>query len=139
MRTFIAFLLSIGIMAALFSRIEFGEFKKYLSQMNPALFILALLFFIPQVGISAYRWQRMIQKKARISLGESTQLILSSNALNILLPSRVGDLSKAYFVGKEGRLDLKRGMNVVLFEKYIDLAALGGCDFNGHFLGRALG
>ncbi len=112
-------------MAVLFSRVDFSEFKHYLSQMDPVLFIVAILFFVPQVAISAYRWRLMIQKNTRISLWESAQLILSASALNILLPSRVGDLSKAYFVGKGGQLQLKRGMNVVLFEKYIDLAALG--------------
>ena len=45
----------------------------------------------------------------------------------------MGDLSKAYFVGKGGRLNLKRGMNVVFFEKYIDLAALGIVILTGIF------
>ncbi len=125
MKKFIAFLLSILIMGLIFSRINFNQFKSHLAQVDPWLFTLAVLFFIPQITLTAYRWTLMIRSQTVMGLGESIKLTLSANALNILLPSRVGDLSKAYFIGKEGRMDLKRGMNVVFFEKYIDLASLG--------------
>lgn len=125
MKVFIAFLLSLLIMAVIFSRVNLAEFRAFVTQMNPGLFVAALLLFIPQVGLTAYRWRILIEEKARIGLWESTKLVLSANALNILLPSRVGDLSKGYFVSQREQMDLKRGMNVVFFEKYIDLASLG--------------
>jgi hypothetical protein len=126
MKRIVALLLSVVIMAVIFSRIDLGEFRRSLAQMNLFLFAVGILFFIPQVAISAYRWQVMVRKKVRIGLGESAALVLASNALNILLPSRAGDLSKAYFLGRGGGpMSIKRGMNVVLFEKYIDLASLG--------------
>lgn len=125
MKTLIAFVLSLAIMGVIFSRINLGEFARYFAQMDPWLAAAAVLFFAPQVVLSAYRWQVMVKNKARMSLWESVKLILSANALNILLPSRVGDISKGYFVGRAGKLQMKRGMNVVFFEKYIDLASLG--------------
>ncbi len=135
MKRFFAFLLSVLIMGAIFSRIDLGEFRRSLAEMDLFLFGVAILFFIPQVAISAYRWQVMVRKKIRIGLGESAALVLASNALNILLPSRAGDLSKAYFLGRGGGpISIKRGMNVVLFEKYIDLASLGIVILTGIFL-----
>lgn len=125
MKRFIAIILSALIMFAIFTRIDVGEFKVHLSQMAKGLFVLAIFFFIPQIGLSAFRWQIMARNRVPISLWESTKLILASNALNILIPSRAGDLSKAYFLSRDGRLDIKRGMNLVLFEKYIDLVSLG--------------
>jgi len=125
MKTLIAFVLSLAIMGVIFSRINLGEFVQYFTQIDPWLAAVAVLFFVPQVVLSAYRWQVMVKDKTRMSLWESVKLILSANALNILLPSRVGDLSKAYFVGRAGKIKMKRSMNVVFFEKYIDLASLG--------------
>jgi len=125
MKQIIALAVSILIMAAIFSRIDLAAFKQNVSEMNPWLLTSAVLFFIPQIAVTAFRWKEMVRKRIDISLWESVKLILAGNALNILLPSRVGDLSKAYFLKREGKLDIKRGMNIVFFEKYIDLASLG--------------
>lgn len=125
MKTLIAAVMSFVIMVAIFSRINLAEFGRCFSQMNAILGILAILFFVPQVTLAAYRWGVMIKKKTHMTLWDSVKLMLTANALNILLPSRMGDLSKAYFVGRDRKLDLKRGMNVVFFEKYVDLASLG--------------
>jgi len=124
-KTFLSLLVSILILAAIFTQINFAEFRQYLRELNVPLFVFAVLFFIPLILLSAWRWQIMIAKWGRISLWESTKLIFACAALNILLPSRVGDLSKGYFAGRTGKLDMKRGMNVVFFEKYIDFASLG--------------
>ena len=125
MRTWLAFLVSVSILAVIFLRIDLGAFRAHLAGINPILGAAAVLFFAPQIAISAYRWRLMVQGYAPVGLGEASQLILAGNALNILLPSRVGDLSKAYFAARQGKMDLNRGMNVVIFEKYLDLASLG--------------
>lgn len=111
-------------MVVIFFRIDIHAFIDHLKNVDVELFVLALLFFVPQVVISAERWRLLIKRKARISFWESVKLVLASNALNILLPSRVGDLSKGYFVRSHGELDIRRGMNLVIFEKYIDLLSL---------------
>jgi uncharacterized protein (TIRG00374 family) len=36
----------------------------------------------------------------------------------------MGDLSKGYFLARRGRLDLARAMNIVIFEKMLDVATL---------------
>jgi uncharacterized protein (TIRG00374 family) len=125
MKTFLAALVSFLIMTVIFLRIDLGEFRRHLGGIDPLLFGLALAFFIPQVAVSAWRWRFMIDRWCRITLWESSELILAASAINILIPSRVGDLCKAYFIARQGRLDIRRGMNVVLFEKYVDLASLG--------------
>lgn len=125
MKNFFAFVLSCLIMGIIFLRVDFSQFRFYVSQMSLPLFLLAISFFVPQVALSAYRWKVMMKRKSEISFLESSRLILAASALNILLPSRAGDFSKAYFVAREKRVDLSRAMNLVFFEKYIDLASLG--------------
>ena len=136
MKKIIAILLSFLIMGIIFSRIDLGAFRNHLVQADPWLFLVALLFFIPQILISAFRWKVMIEDHGALHLWEAVKLNLSCCALNILLPSRVGDLSKAYFMGRDGRVDMKRGMNVVFFEKYIDLASLGVVVLTGVLFSR---
>lgn len=121
----IALAVSLLIMGIIFWRIDYSEFRGFLAQTDPVLFLIAVFFFVPQILVAAYRWKYMIREKITIRFRESVRLVLASNALNILIPSRVGDLSKAYFLKREGKLEIKRGMNIVIFEKYMDLASLG--------------
>jgi len=143
MKRLLAIAVSASIMAVIFSRIDTGQLGGYVRQMDARLFVLAVLFFVPQIATTAFRWRVMVRGRVEIGFGEAAALILACNALNILLPSRVGDLSKAYFMGRDAKLEIKRGMNVVFFEKYIDLASLGiviltGVLIQGRFDGPAL-
>jgi uncharacterized protein (TIRG00374 family) len=125
MKRLIALSVSFGIMVFIFSQVDFAEFISQVRSLHAPSFFLALTLFIPQILLSAIRWKFMIRKKAFITLLESTQLILAASSLNLLLPSKMGDLSKGYFLKNKGKMDLKRGTNVVIFERYIDLVALG--------------
>ncbi len=115
---------SVLILIIIFSRINLADFGNYIASLDIPLFAAALLCFIPQVLISAWRWKFLIRKKASLGLFESVKLVLASSSLNVFLPSKIGDLSKAYFLKKQGKIELKRGTNVVLFERYIDTASL---------------
>ncbi|MCM8774823.1 MAG: flippase-like domain-containing protein [Candidatus Omnitrophica bacterium] len=125
MKQVIAFILSLAIMVVIFLGVDVSQFARYLGEMNIGLLIFGIFFFVPQIALSAWRWQMMVRSQVAIGFWDATGLVLSANALNILLPSRMGDLSKAYFLQREGKIDLKRAMNIVIFEKYIDFAALG--------------
>ena len=125
MKRLIALSVSLGIMVFIFSQVDFVEFISQVRSLHAPSFFWALTLFIPQILFSAIRWKFMIRKKAFITLLESTQLILAASSLNLLLPSKMGDLSKGYFLKNKGKMDLKRGTNVVIFERYIDLVALG--------------
>lgn len=125
MKRIFALLVSAGLMVFIFMKLDLREFAQNVSQLNIGLFGAALLFFIPQIYISGYRWKLLVEHKAAMTLSEAVKLTLSACSLNILLPSKMGDFCKAYFLKKQGKVDLKRGTNIVLFERYVDLASLG--------------
>ena len=124
MKRLIAFGVSVLIMSLIFMRIDTREFAEHISKIDRPLLFLAFFLFIPQILIAAIRWRFLVKNKVTINLWESIKLILSASALNVFLPSKIGDLCKAYFMKKQGQLDLKRGTNMVLFERYMDLACL---------------
>jgi len=124
MKKLIAILLAVLILAIIFTRIDLKEFFRYISQMDFISFSIALLLFFPLVMIPAWRWKFLVRKKTDLRLSESVKLVLASSALNIFLPSKMGDLSKSYFLKKKCGVDLKRATNVLIFERYVDTAAL---------------
>ncbi|MBI4971387.1 MAG: flippase-like domain-containing protein [Candidatus Omnitrophica bacterium] len=134
----IALILTVLVVFVLIKLINIQAFLEALSHPRWPDLIAALLFFIPLVGITAFRWQILVHKSCHCSLWESVKLQLASNTLNLILPSKLGDLSKGYFLRNTGKVDLSRGMNIVIFEKLIDLSSLGivyltGLCFHGYF------
>ncbi|NIN92189.1 UPF0104 family protein, partial [bacterium] len=60
----------------------------------------------------------------RINLWESATQILAGNTLNIVLPSKMGDMAKAFFLKKSGGLELKKGFFLTVIEKALDVGGL---------------
>jgi hypothetical protein len=55
----------------------------------------------------------MVSVVTPLALRESVSLILASLTMNLVLPSKMGDLTKAIFLKRTGTLDLKRSANLV--------------------------
>ncbi len=124
MKRLLAFAFTVLILAVIFTRIDLRAFREYVVRLDKGTFFLALAMFFPLIVIPAWRWKFLIQKKAGITLWESTKLVLAASSLNVFLPSKMGDLSKAVFLKSKWGTDLKRATNVVIFERYVDTASL---------------
>ena len=124
MKRWLALAATIALLVFLFMRIDRAELLRNLAATQMTWFVLALALFVPQIGIIALRWKRMVDLFTPITWRESIGLILAGNTMNLVLPSKLGDLSKGWFLHRMGALDLKRAMNVVVFEKMLDVAAL---------------
>jgi len=120
----ISLAITVAILALLFWKVDRPALLANLRATRWTWFSLAIFMFIPQVWAIAWRWRRMVEVFTPISWGEAVGLILASNTMNLILPSKLGDLTKGYFLARTGVLDLKRAMNVVIFEKMLDVATL---------------
>ncbi len=124
MKRLLSLIISCAFLWIIFSRVNTSELIQSLQGIDFFYLSLALLLFLPLIIIPAWRWQYVSKSKAHITLQESTRLILASSCLNLFLPSKMGDLCKAYFLNKHGHVAMSRGINLVLFERYLDTAAL---------------
>ncbi len=124
MKRLISFLISAGLLVFLFYKVDRSQLAQYLRATHWGWFSLALFMFIPQTWLYAVQWRRLVGLFAHIITWEAVEQILASNTMNLVLPSKLGDLAKGVFVQRMGRLDLHRAMNVVIFEKMLDVASL---------------
>jgi uncharacterized protein (TIRG00374 family) len=92
--------------------------------MDVRLLVLAVSCFVPQVLVTAVRWRWMVWDVCPMSFRESTRLTLAGKALNALVPSKLGETSKAYFLKTRAGLELPKGIALVLLEKVLDVAGL---------------
>jgi hypothetical protein len=83
--------------------------------------VASLAMVVPLTMLTARRFQQLVPSEGRISFGEANRLILSASVLNLVLPSKMGDIAKAFFMP-----GLKRtlALSLVVFEKACDMLSL---------------
>ena len=120
----LAFLVTFGILFAVYSKVDLTLVLERLADAKFSYLLLALLLFLPQIWVSARRWQLLTTGFRRASLGESACLVLAGKALNVLVPSKLGELGKAYFLRRDYNADSSQAVLAVILEKVLNIAGL---------------
>jgi uncharacterized protein (TIRG00374 family) len=63
-------------------------------------------------------------RAGQLGFGEANRLILVASVLNLILPSKMGDIAKAWFMRDRGQLDGTLALSLVVFEKTCDMLSL---------------
>lgn len=126
--------ISVAILVLIFTRIDTHKFFYYLRNIDPLLFSLSILMFVPQFLVMARRWQLIIEESCRISLWNALWLLLAGNTLNMVLPSKLGDFAKTLYHRNNNGIELKKGIFLTIIEKCLDIGSvslvlLGGAIF----------
>ncbi len=115
---------SLAILAVIYAKIDLGSMVERFLSADPLWLGMALGCFLPQIAISGTRWWLMGKGWAHMTWMEAFKMIMAGKALNALLPSKLGEMSKAYFLRQQGLETLTKGVPAVLMEKILDLAGL---------------
>lgn len=113
------------IIYLLYSKIDFDAFTILLKDLNYPLLILAVFLFIPIMAVATLRFCVITKPFANVSFFQSFRYIASSNSLNIIIPSKLGCFTKAYFLKEFHAMDLKKSFATVFYERLMDLACMG--------------
>ncbi|MBS3121378.1 flippase-like domain-containing protein [Candidatus Woesearchaeota archaeon] len=123
LKKIVALLLTIAIFVVILFNINTTEFLNYFYELNLLFFLISFLFYVPLYLVISIRWKVIINYDYKISMWDSIKMCLAGIGLNSFVPSKLGELSKAYFLKKEG-VDIKRAINCVVFEKVLDIFTL---------------
>lgn len=113
--------LAVVVLAALYRAADWKAVLAVLASLDGLWLAAALSMFVPQTAVSAWRWQGLTAGIHRISLMTALRQTLAASALNLVVPSKLGDLSKA---GMLPRQAIKPAAGLVVLEKGSDVAAL---------------
>lgn len=128
-------LVSLLILGAIYWRVDIRQVWSVLRAADPVWMAAAIALLVPLVWIAAMRLCRMVPRNAPISTGEATRLNLAAAALNMVLPSKMGDLAKSWFFRQRGHLSGSLALALVVFERTCDmLSLLAWCAFGLLFL-----
>lgn len=124
MKRLLAAGVSLAILAVIYHRIGAGPLVEAFAATNAGWLIASLAMVVPLTLATAWRLQLLMPSSQRLSFGESNRLILAASSLNLILPSKLGDIAKAYFMARDHGLGQSYSLSLVLFEKASDMLSL---------------
>jgi glycosyltransferase 2 family protein len=124
MKRLLSLLVSGAILALIYWKIDSAALVQAFQTCNRFWLGVSLAMVVPITLLTAWRLQQLMPTKGQLSLGEANRLILAASALNMVLPSKMGDIAKAYFMRDRGHLSGSLALSVVVFEKACDMLSL---------------
>ncbi len=130
MKRLLSLFVSTVILLIIYSRIDFTGLIAVFQGCHLAWMVIALAMVVPITFFSSWRLQQIVPKQVNLGLWESNRLILAASVLNMVLPSKMGDIAKAYFMRDRSGISGTLSLSIVVFEKACDfLSLLLWCSF----------
>ena len=124
MKKLISLAVSLVILSIIFYRIDLANLLSIFADSSLAWMCCGAAMFVPTTLMTALRFKAIAPAQTRINYGEALKLVLAGNSLNMILPSKMGDIAKGYFVNKKSGLDLSLALSLVVYEKACDVLSL---------------
>ncbi|MDD5351305.1 MAG: lysylphosphatidylglycerol synthase transmembrane domain-containing protein [Chthoniobacteraceae bacterium] len=124
MKKLISLVVSLGILAVIYWKIDCAKLLAAFAHSDPLWLALSLAMVIPLTLCTAWRLQQLMPARGQLGFGESNKLILVASVLNLVLPSKMGDIAKAYFMRDKGGMTGSLALSLVVFEKSCDMLSL---------------
>lgn len=102
-----------------------GEIMKLFSQVSPGWLLLAFALNLPQLGLKALRWQRLVSWQG-MALGYTRALAAYFSALLVgfITPGRLGEMVKVFTLRRACGATLARGLSSVVLDRMFDMYLL---------------
>jgi uncharacterized membrane protein YbhN (UPF0104 family) len=120
----LSLIVSLALLAMIYWRIDVAALAGVFAHCHPTWLGVSLAMVVPLTLLTARRLQQLMPQAGQLGFGEANRLILVASVLNLVLPSKMGDLAKAWFMRDRGHLPGSLALSLVVFEKACDLLSL---------------
>lgn len=103
-----------------FRKLDWEVLKETFFQPNFFWIILALANTILIVYALGWRWQILLKPKGKIPLSSLFRLNIISQYVNIIIPGRFGEISRAYLASKQHQVSGAYVIGTIAIEKILD-------------------
>ncbi len=124
MKKLISLVVSLGILAIIYWQVDTARLLEALRNCHLGWLSASLLMTIPLTLFTSWRLQQLMPRRGQLGFSEANRLILVASVLNLILPSKLGDIAKAYFMRDKGHLTGSLALSLVVFEKACDMLSL---------------
>jgi uncharacterized protein (TIRG00374 family) len=122
-KRFVSIVVSVAILLYIYTQIDFVNLLAVLHNCDRLMLTVSLFMVIPITLVTSWRLQQLVPQR---SLGflEANRLILGASVLNMVLPSKMGDIAKSYFMAERSKISGSLALSISIFEKTCDLLSL---------------
>ena len=122
-KRFISIIISVALLLYIYTQIDFVNLLKVFQNCDRLMLMVSLFMVIPITLVTSWRLQQLVPQH---SLGflEANRLILGASVLNMVLPSKMGDIAKSYFMSQRSKISGSLALSISIFEKTCDLLSL---------------
>lgn len=124
MKRAISLAVSVALLLIIYSKIDLNSLGKVFANCNFFWMAVSLGMVIPITMATSWRLQQLMPQGVKLYFMEANRLILGASVLNMILPSKMGDIAKAYFMRDRGHLSGSLALSLVVFEKACDMLSL---------------
>ncbi|MGF1589789.1 MAG: lysylphosphatidylglycerol synthase transmembrane domain-containing protein [Pleurocapsa sp.] len=123
LKRFVSIIISVTILLYIYTQIDLINLFKVFQNSDRLMLAVSLAMVIPITLVTSWRLQQLVPQR---SLGflEANRLILGASVLNMVLPSKMGDIAKSYFMSERSNLSGSLALSISIFEKACDLLSL---------------
>ena len=122
MKKLIGLAVSLVLLAIIWWQVDLAAIGAAVAAANPWWLAAGLATIVPLTLVTAMRFTML--SRTPIGLWPATRLILSAATLNLVLPSKMGDLAKGLVLTGRHGFDAKLAVALVVIERMLDMAAL---------------
>jgi glycosyltransferase 2 family protein len=122
-KRFVSIVISVALLFYIYTQIDVVNLIKVLQNCDRLMLMVSLFMVIPITLVTSWRLQQLAPHH---SLGflAANRLILGASVLNMVLPSKMGDIAKSYFMAQRSKISVSLALSISIFEKTCDLLSL---------------
>src|SRR5829696_7784091 len=124
LRILLGLAISAGCIAALLTQIDLGLAWAALTRANPLWLLLALVILAVTMFTKIYRWGLLYYPTTGLRLRNLTSALFIGYMVLSLVPLRLGELVRAYLIGKTEPVSFSQSVGTILVEKVLDVATI---------------
>jgi glycosyltransferase 2 family protein len=124
MKRLVSITISLVILALIYWKIDFTKILPVFGAASVPWLLVSLGMVVPLTLATAWRLRQLMPRGMPLPFLEANRLILLASVLNMVLPSKMGDMAKAAFMAERGHLKGSMAVALVVFEKACDMASL---------------
>ena len=110
-----------AFLAVAFNNVQLSEVTEALAKTNFPILILALGTVVVTMLGKAARWRLLFfPHQAQLRFSKLFSVLLIGQTTNVLLPTRLGDLARAYLIGEIEGVNKALALCTVVMEKIVD-------------------
>ncbi len=117
-------MISLVALAVVFSLLDWHKFGQALLQADVRILLLAIVSALLWLVVRGFFWRTLLQYKA--SYRHVFLTVNEGYLLNNILPFRLGEIGRAFLMGRKAHIDFWQVIPSILIERALDLALAAG-------------